>query len=69
MMLGVQSELEHEEQIPDKISIPRDATCTPIGRGRYKTTTRDGQTTVLQPMWGKENLTEPLDVFQVLFAK
>ena len=69
MMLGVQSRLKSEEQLPDEIVIPRDATCTPIGPGRYKTTTRDGQKTVLQPMWGKENLTEPLDVFQVLFAK
>jgi len=63
MILGVKSVLEHEDDEPAAIAIPRDAEAEYVGCGRYEV---DGK--LLQPMWGKENLIEPLDVYQVLFA-
>jgi len=68
MMLGVKSVLANEEALPEELFIPREAECKPIGHGRYETTTADGNPAVLQPMWGKENLIEPADVYQVLFS-
>jgi uncharacterized protein len=63
MMLGIKSVLEGEEDDPVEASIPRNAAATYLGHGRYEV---DGH--LLQPMWGKENLIEPLDVYQLLFA-
>ncbi len=69
MMLGVHSVLENETADAVEVQIPCDAEMKPLGAGRYETKTADGQSVVLQPMWGKENLIEPLDVYQVLFKK
>ncbi|MEN8254823.1 MAG: hypothetical protein ABFR33_05065 [Verrucomicrobiota bacterium] len=69
MMLGVHSVLEDAEADPEEINIPRNAEPAHIDHGRYETRTVDGKPIVLRPMWGKENLIEPLDVFQILFAK
>jgi hypothetical protein len=66
MMLGVKSAPEND---PVEINISRNAVCKPIGHGRYETTTADGKPVVLQPMWGKENMIEPADVYQMLFKK
>ena len=63
MILGVKSVLEHEEDETVEVALPRDAVPRPVGAARYEV---DGQ--LLQPMWGKENLIEPLDVHQVIFA-
>lgn len=63
MMLGVKSVLESEQDEPKAVAIPRDSEPRPLGAGRYEI---DGK--LLQPMWGKENMIEPLDVLQVLFA-
>jgi hypothetical protein len=41
----------------------------PLADGRYEAVDTAGQAVLLQPMWGKENLIEPLDVYQVLFSK
>lgn len=68
-MLGVKSVLEDAEEDPAEITIARDADINPLGGDRYETVTSSGDTVVLQPMWGKENLIDPLDVYQVLFAK
>ena len=67
MMLGVHSVLENAEADPEEINIPRDAEMKYIKAGRYETKNDSGQTVILQPMWGKENMIEPLDVYQVLF--
>jgi DUF1680 family protein len=64
LMLGVKSVLNDVEDDPVEINIARDATCKAVGAGRYEA---GGH--LLQPMWGKENLIDPLDVYQVLFAK
>ena len=69
MMLGVHSILENETADANEINIERDAEMTPVSVGRYETKTASGESVVLQPMWGKENLIEPLDVYQVLFNK
>lgn len=69
MMLGVHSILENETADATEINIARNAKMKPVGAGRYETVTSDGVTSVLQPMWGKENLIGPLDVYQVLFQK
>jgi len=69
MMLGVHSVLENETADATEVCIPRDAEMKPLGSGRYETKTDGGESVVLQPMWGKENLIEPLDVYQVLFKK
>jgi uncharacterized protein len=68
MMLGIKSALANEAALPEELFIAREARCKPIGLGRYETTTADGNPVVLQPMWGKENLIEPADVYQVLFS-
>jgi hypothetical protein len=64
MMLGVKSVLESAEEEPAELTIPRDAQANALGAGRYEIGGR-----LLRPMWGKENLTAPQDVFQVLFSK
>ena len=64
MMLGVHSVLENETAEASEIIIKRDAEVIPVDGGRYEI---EGH--ILQPMWGKENLIEPLDVVQVLFKK
>jgi len=64
MMLGVKSVLEHEEDEPVGVAIPRDAAPKPVGSGRYEVGGK-----LLQPMWGRENMIEPLDVYQVLFSE
>jgi hypothetical protein len=69
MMLGVKSVLANEEALPEELFIARETDYKPIGHGRYETTTVDGNPAVLQPMWGKENLIDPADVYQVLFKK
>ncbi len=69
LMLGVHSVLENESADPTEVSIAADATMKPVGSARYETTDNEGKSRLLQPMWGKENLIEPLDVFQVLFKK
>ncbi len=70
MMLGIKSVLpDAEAELPAEHHIDREAPMESLPRGRYATHTRDGERVVLQPLWGKENLTEPLDVYQVLFAK
>ena len=68
MMLGVKSAMGSMEDEPVEIDIARDAECKAIGAGRYETTATSGENVVLQPLWGKENLTEPQDVYQVLFS-
>jgi len=69
MMLGVKSVLENEDAEPVEIHIARDAEVKALGGDRYETVTTGGKTVILQPMWGKENLIAPLDVYQVLFKK
>ena len=64
LMLGVRSTLESEEAEPEEATIAREAECKALGAGRYEV---GGY--LLQPMWGKESLTQPLDAFQVLFPK
>ncbi len=64
MMLGIKSEPQHEDADPVEIKIARDAEIKALGGDRYEV---EGH--MLQPMWGKENLIEPQDVFQVLFQK
>ena len=63
-MLGVHSVLENETADANEIIIERDAEAIPLDGGRYEI---EGH--IFQPMWGKENLIEPLDVVQVLFKK
>lgn len=69
MILGVKLTLDNAESVPSDIRIPRGAAMKSVGAGRYETHTEDGARVLLQPMWGKENLTEPLDAYQVLFRK
>jgi hypothetical protein len=69
MMLGVKSVLENAGDMPTEIKIARDADVKPLGGDRYETITASGDTVLLQPMWGKENLIDPLDIYQVLFTK
>ena len=69
MMLGVKSVLEDAEDEPSEITILRDAEIKPLGGDRYEAVTTRGDAVVLQPMWGKENLINPLDVYQILFAR
>jgi hypothetical protein len=69
LMLGVKSVLENEDAEPDEVRIAREADIKPLGGDRYETVTASGETVLLQPMWGKENLITPLDVYQVLFSK
>ena len=69
MMLGIKSVLENADVDPAECRIARDAVCRPIGRGCYETLTVNGQPVILQPMWGKENMIEPSNVFQVLFRQ
>lgn len=69
MILGVHSVLENETADAAEVCIAADAAMEPIGNGRYRTIDCDGHPRLLQPMWGKENLIEPLDVYQVLFKK
>ena len=64
MMLGVKSVLEDAADEGVEINIARNAEVKSLGGDRYEV---DGH--LLQPMWGKENLIEPLDIYQVLFAK
>ncbi len=64
MMLGVKSVLNNENVEPVEVNIPRDAEVKPLGGDRYEVAGR-----LLQPMWGKENMIEPADVYQVLFKK
>ena len=69
MMLGVKTTLESADDAMPEVHIDRGAHCRAIGKGRYETEAKDGSPVLLQPMWGKENLIEPLDIHQVLFAK
>lgn len=69
MMVGVKSTIESAESVPPEIRIPRNSAMTHVGAGRYETHAEGGAKFLLQPMWGKENLIEPLDVFQVLFRR
>lgn len=69
MILGVHSVLENETADATEINIGRDAAMKPLADGRYEAVDTAGQAVLLQPMWGKENLIEPLDVYQVLFSK
>lgn len=64
MMLGVKSVLENEEAEPIEIKIARDIEVKALGGDRYEAAGH-----LLQPMWGKENMIEPQDVYQVLFKK
>lgn len=64
MMLGFKSVMESEDDEPVEIKVPSDGRSEYLGNGRYSV---DGQ--MLQPMWGKENLIEPMDVYQILFSK
>jgi uncharacterized protein len=64
MMLGVKTVVESEEAEPEELVIQQSAAVQPLGDGRY---TIGGH--LFQPMWGKENMIEPLDVFQILFDK
>jgi hypothetical protein len=64
MMLGVKSILNNEGDEPVEVNIPRDAEVKPLGGDRYEIAGH-----LLQPMWGKENMIEPADVYQVLFKK
>jgi hypothetical protein len=68
MMLGVKSALASAEDEPTEINIAMDAVVKPLG-DRRETVTISGDKALIQPMWGKENLIDPLDVYQVLFAK
>lgn len=55
---------------PPELHIACSAEATSVNAGRYTVTTQDdGKEVTLQPMWGKENLIEPQDVYQVLFSK
>ena len=67
LMLGVHSILEHVEAVGEEAAVSRHAEMLLIGGGRYETKTMDGRSMVLQPMWGKENMIRPLDIYQVLF--
>ena len=69
MMLGVHSVLENETADAAEVMIASDAEIKPAECGCYETVDAFGQSVKLQPMWGKENLIEPLDVYQVLFQK
>ncbi len=69
MMLGVESVIGNENAELIEINIARDAEVTALGGDRYEPVTTDGKTVILQPMWDKENLIDPLDVFQMLFRK
>ncbi len=69
MMLGIHSVLDNAEANPEELQIPRTAPASPLGGGRYETQTTNGQPVVLQPLWGKENLAGPQEVYQVLFQK
>jgi DUF1680 family protein len=69
MMLGVKSALASAEDEPTEINIAMDAVVKPLGSDRHETVTISGDKALIQPMWGKENLIDPLDVYQVLFAK
>ena len=69
LMLGVKSTLDNEDDEPVEIQIARDAEVKPLGGDRYETVTTSGDSALLQPMWGKGTLTNPLDIYQVLFAK
>ena len=69
LMLGVKSVLDNAEEDPSELTIARGADINPLGGDRYETVTTSGDPVVLQPMWGKENLIDPLDVYQVLFTK
>jgi hypothetical protein len=62
MMFGVKSVLEHEDDEPVEVNIPRDSEAQILGRDRYEVDEK-----LLQPMRGKDNLIEPVDVYQVLF--
>ena len=65
----LKSVLENETADATEINIGRDAAMKPLADGRYEAVDTAGQAVLLQPMWGKENLIEPLDVYQVLFSK
>ncbi|MEA2068112.1 MAG: glycoside hydrolase family 127 protein [Verrucomicrobiota bacterium] len=69
MMLGVHSVLENETADATEVSIALDGDVKSVGNGCYEIGESSGQSVRLQPMWGKENLIEPLDVYQVLFKK
>ena len=69
LMLGVKSLIDDADDLPAEIRIDRDAAIKPLGGDRYETVTASGDEVVLQPMWGKENLINPFDVYQVLFSK
>ena len=69
MMLGIRTTIKSPDEEVKEYVISREAEAIPVGAGRYQIKTKTGQTVLLQPMWGKENMIEPLDVFQVLFKK
>jgi len=70
MILGYQTDIEDLDDLPEEVKLAQGADYVrPLGGDRYETVTTDGKTIVLQPMWGKENMIEPQEVFQILFAK
>jgi hypothetical protein len=69
MILGVLTRLESEDQEATSIQLQQTPAKKYLGAARYEVQCPGGASVLLQPMWGKENLTEPLDVYQILFAK
>lgn len=67
MMLGVKSVTTENSSDHQEVVISKDAKLQYSGSGRYQTKDTAGNDITLQPMWGKENLSLPEDVFQVLF--
>lgn len=67
MMLGVKSVIIENASDYQEVAIPKNAKLQYGGSGRYQTKDISGNDITLQPMWGKENLSQPNDVFQVLF--
>ena len=68
MILGALTRLASECQEAKEVQLPKTAAKKYLGAGRYEVRCPGGEPVLLQPMWGKENLIEPLDVYQVLFA-
>lgn len=70
MMLGYKTVIENDADLPTEITLARDTdNIQHLGGARYEAVTTAGEVIELQPMWSKDNMIEPLDVFQLLFAK
>jgi uncharacterized protein len=67
MMLGVKSSIRPGDDDPAEVVLSKGTSLQPLGTGRYRATDSSGNVVVLQPLWGKENLSQPEDSFQVLF--